>query len=79
MNHECPHRVSPRLYRADNLAERVINWIKRCRRYGRLAAGCLGIDRLASIPIWLCGHECVPWFDQARIGTRAWTRVRDSG
>jgi transposase len=56
-----PICISPHLYRARNLVERLFNKIKRCRRvatrYDKLAANYLAFVQLASIRLWLRANE----------------------
>jgi transposase len=56
--------ISPYLYRARNLIERLFDKIKQCHRigtrYDRLAANYLVFIKLASIRIWLRAYESAP-------------------
>jgi transposase len=57
-------QISPYLYRARNLIQRLFNKIKQCRRiatrYDKLAAKSLAFIKLASIRIWLRANESSP-------------------
>jgi transposase len=62
----CPRKrkVSPSLYRARNVVERLVNKDMQCRRvatrYDNLAANYLAFVPLASIRLWLRVNESTP-------------------